>query len=94
MDRTISAGSEQSLECIVSVVSNLAVLPTLEWLHPMNGVVASTGGTQLNITLNPIGTADAGQYICRATIVIESIGVSVESQNVTNITVQSEYYFL
>ena len=93
MDLTVSAGGEQSLECTVSVVSNLAVLPTLEWLDPMSEIVATTDGTHLNTTLNPVKTSDAGQYICRATITIESVGVSVENQSVTNFTVQSEYTF-
>ena len=86
----ISAGDEQSLECTVSVVSNLAVIPTLEWLDPMSEILATTDGTHLNTTLNPVKTSDAGQYICKATVVIESIGVRVENQSVTNITVQSK----
>ena len=90
MDLTITAGDEQSLECTVSVVPNLTVLPTLEWLHSNSGMVASTAGTHLNTTLNPVKTSDAGQYICKATVVIESIGVRVENQSVTNITVQSK----
>ena len=74
------------------MIPNLVVQPTIEWLEPGGSVLSSINGTSLNITLNPVKTSDAGQYTCQATIAVESVGVNVEGENSTILTVQSELY--
>ena len=90
VDSTVTAGDQQELECIVSVVPFLTVAPTVQWVAPNNSEVASGSGPSLTHTLNPVRTSDAGQYTCRATVDIPSVGVSVTGQSSTTLTVQSE----
>ena len=90
MDSTVTAGGQQALECTVSVVPFLTIAPTLQWVAPSNSKVASGSGPSLTHTLDPVRTSDAGQYTCRATVDISSVGVSVSSQCSTTLTVQSE----
>ena len=90
MDSTVTAGGQQALECTVLVVPFLTVAPTLLWVAPSNSEVASVSGPSLTHTLDSVRTSDAGQYTCRATVDIPSVGVSVTGQNSTTLTVQSE----
>ena len=90
MDSTVTAGGQQALECTVSVVPFLTVAPTLQWVASGNSEVTSGSGTFLTHTLDPVRTSDAGQYICRVTVDISSVGVSVSGQSSTTLTVQSE----
>ena len=90
MDSTVTAGGQQALECNVSVVPFLTVAPTLLWVAPNNSEVASVSGPSLTHTLDPASISDAGQYTCRTTVNISSVGVSVTGQSSTTLTVQSE----
>ena len=63
----------------------------IEWWKPGGGVLASGNGNSLIYSLYPVRTSNAGQYTCHATVVIESIGVNVEGQNSTTISVQSKW---
>ena len=74
----------------MSVVPFLTVSPTLQWVAHSNSEVASGSGPSLTHTLYPVRTSDAGQYTCRATVDIPSVGVSVSGQSSTTLTVQSE----
>ena len=91
---TVIAGNEYILECSISEIPNLVVAPYLEWLQPGGSVLASGSGIALSSTLYPVKTSDAGQYTCRATITLDSVGVHVESLIATSVIVKSEYVFL
>ena len=75
----------------MSVVPFLTVASTLQWVGPGDSEVVSGSGPSLTHTLDPVRTSDAGQYTCRATVDIPSVGVSVSGQSSTTLTVQSEY---
>ena len=90
MNSTVTAGGQQALECNLSVVPFLSVAPTVQLVAPNNSEVASGSVPSLTHTLNPVRTSDAGQYTCRATVDIPSVGVSVSAQGSTTLTVQSE----
>ena len=77
--------------CNVFEIPNLVVQPMIEWWEPGGGVLASGNGITLMSSIYPVRTSDAGQYTCHATVVIESIGVNVEGQNSTTISVQSKW---
>ena len=94
IDCTVIAGSEHTLVCSTSEISNLVVQPTIKWVDPKGNIIASEGGTSLNITLNPVNTSDAGQYLCEVEVSVESVGVDVKSTNSTNLTVQSEFLII
>ena len=72
------------------VVPFLTVAPTFQWMAPGDSEVANGSGPSLTHTLDPVRTSDAGQYTCRATVDIASVGVSVSGQSSTILTVQSE----
>ena len=92
MDSTVTAGGQQALECTVTVlvVPFLTVACTLQWVGPRNSELASGSRPSLTHTLDPVRTSDAGQYTCRATVDIPSLGVSISGQSSTALTVQSE----
>ena len=88
---TVFAGSEHTLVCRVSEISNLVVQPILKWVNPRGHTLGSKGGTSLNITLSSVNTSDAGQYICEAMVNVEMVGVNVENTSSTNLTVKSKF---
>ena len=91
VDSIIYVGSQYTLLCSISVVPNLIVQPTIEWLEPGGSVLSSCNGTSLNIILNPVKTSDAGQYTCQAIVAVESVGVNVEGESSTTLTIQSKF---
>ena len=94
VDSIVNVGSQHTLLCSMSMIPNLVVQPTIEWLEPGGSVLSSVNSSSLNITLNPVKTSDAGQYTCQALVAVESVGVNVEGQNITTLTVQSEIYIV
>ena len=99
---TSTAGQAHTLTCTATVVENVIVEPTLEWLDTDRRVVGEnsitvgppvTTGTNTNLTLtfNPLHTSHGGRYTCRAWINIPAIS-SVNSSKVSDIVVQSESF--
>ena len=88
-DSTVTAGDSHTLQCTVTEIPHLAVQPTVELMGP-GGSVATAMGLMLTHTVDPVKTSDAGQYTCRASVVIPSASVDVSDQSSSTLTVQSE----
>ena len=54
------------------------------------GGLATTVGLLVAHTVDQVKTSDAGQYTCRASVVIPSVSVDVSGQSSSTLTVQSE----
>lgn len=89
---TVIAGGELTLKCSVTVVPHLTATPRVELSGPGDIVLASGTNLTLTHTLDPVLVSSAGQqYVCKATLEIQSLGVLQMSQSTTyTITVQSE----
>ena len=87
----VTVGTSVSLECSLSVVPHLIAAPHAELLGPGGFVLASGTNLSLTHTLDPVRASNAGQYVCRAALDIESVDVSLTSQSaIHTLTVQSE----
>ena len=68
----------------------LAVQPTVELVGPGDSVLAATDrGLTVTHTLDPVRTSHAGQYTCRASVMIASVSVNVSGQSNSTLTVRS-----
>ena len=91
VDTTVTAGDPLTVQCTMTVIPYLAVQPTVELLGPDGSVLATTNmDLMVDLTLNPVRTSDAGQYTCRASVVIASVSVDVSGQSSSTLTVESE----
>ena len=90
VDSTVRAGGSHTLECGVSVIPNLVVQPSVQWVGPGNSMLASGTGISLNATLTRVNTSDAGQYTCVAAVVVDSVELNVEGRDIATLSVQSE----
>ena len=91
VDTTVTAGDPLTVQCTMTVIPYLAVQPTVELLGPDGSVLATTNmDLMVGLTLDPVRTSDAGQYTCRASVVIASVSVDVSGQSSSTITVESE----
>ena len=70
--------------------SHLTVQPTVEILGPDGSAIFTSRGLELSTALDPVRTSDAGQYTCRASVVIESVGVDVSGERSFTLRVRSE----
>ena len=97
-----TAGQAHILTCTATVVENLVVVPTLEWLDTDRNIVGdnsitvappvTTGiNTTLTLTFDPLHTSHGGRYTCRATINIPVISI-VNSSEVSDVLVQSKSF--
>ena len=97
-DTTITAGDELELTCTVTVVENLIVELTVQWI---GGSVGSAGVTESAttvsgvtstrmLTFSPLLTSHGAQYTCQATINIPSINVAKTGNDSTDVMVQSK----
>ena len=103
---TTTAGEVLILFCRATVVEGLTVQPDVVWLDSggspvMSGVNHVTIGILmindiefiLGLHFSPLHTSHGGQYTCRATIDIQSIGVSdLNGSSSHNVMVQSKHY--
>ena len=89
VDSTVTAGDSHTLQCTVTEIPHLAVQPTVELIGP-GGSLDTAVGLLVTHTVNPVKTSDAGQYTCRASVVIPSASVDVSGQSSSTLTVQSE----
>ena len=91
VDTTVTAGDPLTVQCTMTVIPYLAVQPTVELLGPDGSVLATTiMDLMVDLTLDPVRTSYAGQYTCRASVVIASVSVNVSVQNSSILTVKSE----
>ena len=96
-----TAGQAHILTCTATVVENLVVEPTLEWLDTDRHVVGdndisvgssvTTGtNTTLTLTFDPLHTSHGGRYTCRARINIPAISFSNSNEANSDVNVQSK----
>ena len=57
----------------------LAVLPTVELMGPGDSVLANDMSFTLTHTLDPVMTSHAGQYTCRASVLVASVSIENRS---------------
>ena len=97
-----TAGQAHTVTCTATVVENLVVEPTLEWLDTDRNIVGgnsitvgppiTTGtNTTLTLTFDPLHTSHGGRYTCRATINITAISI-INSSEVSDVVVQSKSF--
>ena len=89
MDSTVTAGGSHTLQCTVTEIPHLAVQLTVELIGP-EGSLATAVGLLVTHIVDPVKTSDAGQYTCRASVIILSASVNVNGQSSSTLTVQSE----
>ena len=85
-DFTVTAGRSLTVKC---TVDNLAVKPTVNLTGPKHNELASDMNFEVTYTLDEAMTSDAGVYTCRASVVIDSVGVNVSGQNSSTLVVQT-----
>ena len=88
-DSTLSTGDSYTVECVVTDIPYLFVPPTVELIGPADSVLVTDMGFTLAHTVDPVMTSHAGQYTCRASIMIASVSVDVSDQSSSTLTVQS-----
>ena len=91
VDSTVIIGDPLTVQCTMTVIPYLAVQPTVELLGSDGSVLATTiMDLMVDLTLDPVRTSHAGQYTCRASVVIASVSVDVSGQSSSTLTVKSE----
>ena len=89
-DSTVTAGESHTLQCTVTHNPYRDVTPTVELIGPGDSVLATNTSFTVTHTLDPVMTSHAGQYTCRASVMITVVSVDVSGQNNSTLTVQSE----
>ena len=74
------AGQSYSLQCSVSVVDGLVVLPDLNIVFPDSTEISVMNTSSLDYTFSPLRTSDGAQYTCTATVNIPQAGI-IDLQN-------------
>ena len=85
----MTAGDSHTVQCTVTDIPYLAVSPTVELIGPGDSVLVTDMSFTVTHTLDPVMTSHAGQYTCRATVLIASVSVDVSGQNSSTLTVES-----
>ena len=86
---TAIAGSSHTVQCTVTNIPYLAVSPTVELIGPGDSVLATNMSFTVFYTLDPVMTSHAGQYTCRASVMIASVNVNSNVQNSSILAVMS-----
>ena len=95
LDTTVTAGDPLTVQCTMTTIPYLTVQPTVELLGPDGSVLATTNmDLMVDLTLDPVRTSHAGQYTCRASVVIASVSVDVSGQSSSTLTVESELMYV
>ena len=87
------AGDSHTVQCTVTDIPYLAVSPTVELIGPGDIVLVTNMSLTVTHTLDPVMTSHAGQYICRASVIIASVSVDISGQSTSTLTVQSKLTF-
>ena len=91
VDTTVTAGDPLTVQCTVTAIPYLAVQPTVKLLGPEGTVLVTINmDLMVDLPLDPVRTSHAGQYTCRASVVIASVSVDVSGQSSSILTVESE----
>ncbi len=82
-----TAGDTKTLSCVTSVVEGLVVDPSVTWMHSDGSVVLSGeeiivgspevmgNTTTLTLTFSPLLTSHEGEYVCLASITVETVNI-------------------
>ena len=89
----MTAGDSHTMHCTVSDIPYLAVSPTIELIGPGDIVLVTNMSLTVTHTLDPVMTSHAGQYTCRASVIIASVSVDISGQSTSTLTVQSKLTF-
>lgn len=79
------AGHSLSIECNFVIIQNLVTDPTVHWHDSTDSIVSNSS----LLTLSPLLTSHGEEYICRVTISIPQLNISLTSEGVVCIKVQS-----
>ena len=93
-DSTETAGDSHRVQCTVTDIPYLALSPTVQLIGPGDSVLATDMSYTVTYTLDPVMTSHAGQYTCRASVMIASVSVDVSGQSSSTLTVQSKLPFV
>ena len=85
----MTAGESHTVHCIVTDIPYLTVSPTVELIGPGDSVLATDMSYTVTHTLDLVMTSHAGQYTCRASVMIASVSVNVSGQSSSTLTVES-----
>ena len=88
---TVTDGDSHTVQCTVTDIPYLAVSPTVELIGPGDSVLATNMSFTVTHTLDRVMTSHAGQYTCRASVMITSVSVNVSSRSSSTLTVQSKF---
>ena len=88
------AGDLHTMQCIVTDIPYLAVSPIVELIGPGDSELATEMSFTVTHMLDPVMTSHAGQYTCRASVMIASVSVDVSGQSSSILTVQSKFPFI
>ena len=86
----MTAGDSHTVQCTVTDIPYLAVSPIVELIGPGDNMLATDISFTVTHTLDPVMTSHAGQYICRASVMIASVSVDVSGQSSFTLTLQSK----
>ena len=92
------AGQRHTLNCFASTEDYVVVVPVLNWVS-IDGISGITEGQQIepsnttarrSLTFNPVRSSHAGQYTCRAQIIIPQADINLTSNAQQTVSVQSK----
>ena len=92
------AGQSHTLSCFASTQDYVLVVPVLNWdfVGARSGVLegqqmdTSNTAARRSLIFNPVRSSHAGQYSCRARIVIPQAGINLNSSAKQNISVRGK----
>ena len=95
-------GEQYMLNCTVSVVYRLIVIPVITWtkrsasnaisVSPVNMVVSDTMRSS-SLNFPSLNTSDAGQYTCEASLDVSQIGMVIRNNESVNLPLESKFFF-
>ena len=90
------------LNCTVSVVDRIIVIPVITWtkrsasnaisVSPVNMVVSDTMRSS-SLNFPSLNTSDAGQYTCEASLDVSQIGMVTRNNESVNLPLESKFFF-
>ena len=86
----LTVGQPFTLSCTVETVDFLFIVPTIEWIQTPDKLRMSMTTPSLDLVLDPLASSDGGRYLCRASVNIPSVNVSVSADITEEVMVQSK----
>ena len=86
----LTVGQSFTLSCTVETVEFLFVVPTIEWIQTPGKLRKSMTTTSLQLMLESLASSDGGSYLCRASVNITSVSVSISADSTVEVIIQSK----